>query len=217
MVPVRHWSNRDDVISSLGTWPWREELAQKRKQQTRDLSDLVQGSVRANTFRGFAGLQPSRIFRPWAIQTFSGTALAELLGIQRQTDYDEWIERLAASLEKRWKDEAPEKIKCGPKYKLVNLLLKTLCESRIIPDDEWQKLVWLIHVPLDRYVLLSVRSCGQQFSTYASIGPIPRNPSMNFIKKSEEYRAFQQGIRELADRADVPPITLDYVAWNDVH
>ena len=217
MAPVLHSSIRDELISKLREWSWSDKLEQKRKHHTVDLTDLVQGSVGANTFRGFAGVQPSRIFRPWAEQTFSGTALAELLGIQRQTDYDEWIERLATSLENRWKAEAPQEIKYGPKYKLVNLLLKALCESAIIPDDAWQKLVWLIHVPLDRYVLLSIRSCGQQFSTYARIGSVPKNPSMNFIKNSEEYRAFQQGIRELADRAGVPPITLDYVAWNDAH
>ena len=40
---------------------------------------------------------------------------------------------------------------------------------------------------------------------------------MNFVKDYEAYTCLQVGIRQLADQAGVPPIALDYLAWDDVH
>lgn len=72
----------------------------------------------------------------------------------------------------------------------------------MIPDDAWQKLVWLIHVPLDKHVLLGLRACVRYFPNKASIGVVPENPSMNFIKSQEAYTAFHEGIRALADKPE---------------
>lgn len=217
MAIMRYWSNPNQLINSLREFNWSAAIAQKRTQQTTDMSDLVKRAVQANTWRGFAGLRPSKIFRPWAVEVFSGSALTELLGIENRTTYDEWLARLAAALERHWKDCGGGQIGCGPKYKLIDLLLKIVCESPVVHDDIWRRLVGLIHVPLDKHVLLGLRSCVRHFPNYGSIGVIPEKPSMNFVKNYEAYTSLQEGIRRLANEAGVPPIALDYLAWDDVY
>jgi hypothetical protein len=40
---------------------------------------------------------------------------------------------------------------------------------------------------------------------------------MSSIKDKREYQALQEGIRVLAQRAGVPPIAYDYLAWDVSH
>jgi hypothetical protein len=99
----------------------------------------------------------------------------------------------------------------------VNLTVRYGCESSLINDDDFEHAVKLIHVPLDACVLKAIRNCANTFEDYEVIGTIPRRPSMSSVRSFEQYQTIQNGIRALADEAEVGPIVVDEVAWMKAH
>lgn len=105
----------------------------------------------------------------------------------------------------------------GQAAKLVNLTVRHGCESPLVNDDEFERAIKLIHVPLDVCVLKAIRKCAKEFDDYEKIRTIPKRPSMSSVSSFEQYQAIQKGIRSLADEAEVSPIVVDEVAWVQPH
>ncbi len=105
----------------------------------------------------------------------------------------------------------------GQPAKLVNLTVRHGCESSLVNDDEFERAIKLIHVPLDVCVLKAIRKCAKEFDDYEKIGTIPKRPSISSVSSFEQYQAIQNGIRALADEAEVSPIFVDEVAWVKPH
>jgi len=108
-------------------------------------------------------------------------------------------------------------ISYGPSLKLPNLVMRHVCLYRGLSDELVEKLVWYLHVPLDSFTIQAVARCVDLFPNKQAIGRIPASATMSFIKNREMYEAFQEGIRQMAAEAGVPPIALDYVAWDSSH
>jgi hypothetical protein len=79
------------------------------------------------------------------------------------------------------------------------------------------RLVWLLHVPLDKYSILAIRNCLRDHPAARDIGTIPSNATMGFVKSERMYQGFQAIIHDLAKKADTPPIALDILSWDIQH
>jgi len=210
-MSVPSWARSEAASSALQQFDWKDYLRQKREKQTRDLPELIRKSVTATTYRGFHGLTPSATFRPWALEVVTGQQYSNLAGISIRAQFDVWLAQLGGDLERRWEREQHERIRCGGKFKLLDLLTRMLCEWPGMPEDLCSTLIFFVHVPLDKYVLSALRGCIRSFEEKDVIGLIPENPGMGFVRDYEMYMALQRGIRGLADVAGVPPIALDYL------
>jgi hypothetical protein len=210
-MSIPSWARPEAAIKDLRRFDWKSYVHRKRQEQTRDPCQLIFKAVTATTYRGFRGLTPSATFRPWALEVVTGHQYEMLAVISDQAQFDAWLARLGGDLERRWKKEQHEYIRCGPKYKLLDLLIRMLCEWPEMPEEVCLALVHFVHVPLDKYVLGALRGCVRSFDGKDIIGLIPESPGMGFVRDYEMYMALQCGIRGWADAAGVPPIALDYL------
>lgn len=96
------------------------------------------------------------------------------------------------------------------------LLMKGVCGVPEIPKATYDRLVWFLHVPLDSYSIQAVRNCIDA-RLKEQIGHIPSSAGMGFMKTREVYDGLQETIRLLAEKANVPPIALDILAWDEAH
>lgn len=213
-TPVR-WANPDRLIVALRRSRWEEWFLRERRMGPTGLVDVIRGSVGANTFRAFRKPPaPSAVFRTWAEQALVDEKyLDKLLRIRSEDAYREWLDGLVQDFRRRWKREMGSAIAFGPSYKLPNLLVKAVCASTLMPDRQFQRLVKLLHVPLDSYSIQAVRHCISVFPDAAVIGPVPASAGMSFVRNDTMYNAFQDGIRLLAREAGA----LDCLAWNEAH
>jgi hypothetical protein len=176
--------------------------------------------VGANTFRAFHHMpkEPSRVFREWALEALCGRSgyFRKLLSIKNRADYDRWLNQFAADFRGHWKRQMGCEIPFGPSLKLPNLLMKGVCGLHEIPEATYNRLVWCLHVPLDSYSIQAVRNCIDA-RLKEQIGHIPSSAGMGFVKTREVYDGLQETIRLLAEKANVPPIALDILAWDEAH
>ncbi|NPV51866.1 MAG: hypothetical protein HPY60_11835, partial [Candidatus Methanofastidiosum sp.] len=98
----------------------------------------------------------------------------------------------------------------GIASKLCNLVLKKLPCLLNLDEDFKQRLIRLLHVPLDHYSIVGLRRL-------ITNPKIPSNATMNFIKKPEEYLLLQRYIADVAKEAGVPAIYYDILAWDMAH
>jgi hypothetical protein len=152
-------------------------------------------------------------FRAWALNALDDARLRSLQQVKSQLEYSEWLYRLSDHFRGFWKKQMQgNEIPYGPSLKLPNLPVRQLCLYREISDDCGENLMWYLEVPLDSYTIQAVANCIDLFVNKRAIGKIPSSATMSFIKNRAMYEAFQDGIRQITRRADVPAIALDYVA-----
>ena len=208
----KQWPNRLALVRDLAKYPWRRHI------EPSDVALVVRQSVVANTFRAFQRLpnKPSVVFREWGAGALETRGfLDRLRGVRSRDSYDQWLAGLVSDFREEWKREMGKAIPFGPSLKLPNLLVKALLESRLLPDSVRERIVWFLHVPLDSYTIQAVTNCPD--TSGDQIRKILNSATMRFVENQAVYDSLQKRIRSLADEAAVPPIALDYLAWNASH
>ena len=206
----------DQLITLLRTAG--PQLRARYFQSQPDLSDLINRSVGANTFRAFAhpARKPSEIFREWAHRYFIRARLYDLREISDQSQYDRFVDAAIADLTQYWSDHGKQQLRFGASRKLINLLLKRIVRLSALGDAARNTLIPLLHVPHDLFCLAAIRRSANSGRFGTSIA-IPRNASMGFIASAAQYAALQELVRRIAAAAGEPPISVDLVAWNYAH
>jgi hypothetical protein len=218
-ISTVEWSDRREAVESLknAARDWRYRITRTRQSEL-DICRIVEESVASNTFRAFRRVEkPSRLYRGWAYM-FLKNGFHRLIGKENREDFDKAHEEIVHDLLAYWACVGDTEMQhYGQAAKLVNLTVRHGCESSLVNDDEFERAVKLIHVPLDVCVLRAIRKCVKDFDGYEKIGTISKRPSMSSVSKIEQYQAIQNGIRSLADEAEVTPIVVDEVAWVQPH
>lgn len=73
-------------------------------------------------------------------------------------------------------------------------------------DDRRTEVLSYLHVPLDRYTLVGIRNCTND-------PVIPKTATVTFVTGLVIYNQIQSAIRNITDRASVPAIYFDVLAW----
>ncbi len=219
MPTPKRWGSDKELITDMRNCDWKGSFAERRiKCAQSDWQSIVQGAVGANTFRAFTRLpnRPSVVFREWAYKSLEagGEYFSKLSAINSQLEYDEWLNEYAGTFRRAWRRQMGSEIPFGPSMKLPNLLMKSACLWRGIPKSRSNRLIWYLHVPLDSFTIQAVRDCTDPGGT---IGRIPASAGMGYVKDIGTYLAFQELMRSLSGRANVPPIAIDILAWDVAH
>lgn len=186
------------------------------RSRSDELEHIVRESVGPNTFRAFRGLpkrNPAEIFRNWASSALADNATIEsLVGSKSQEAYDRWLEQFSSSLAGEWHDQTGQQLPYGASRKLPNLLLKRFARCSSLGEDQRRTLVGFLHVALDLYSLVAIRGVVDELGF-----AIPSNATMKFVNGQTKYDRLQHVIRNIAKRADVPPIYFDVLVWDMSH
>ncbi|MCF8297467.1 MAG: hypothetical protein K9J13_08005 [Saprospiraceae bacterium] len=182
-----------------------------KEKLKRDKSNL---SIAGNTFRAYRDykIPPSKVFKNWIIQnkiieSFSSSSLT----IKSYNDFLQHHNWLSIDLEKYWHTIQSKNLTISQKFKIIDLLIKTLSKLSFNKSLEINyKLCQYGHIPLDKFALLAVK---ENFSGIV----ISKNPSMGDIEDNNTYYFIQNQIRILTEKANVPNLYFDYYAWNRVH
>lgn len=175
------------------------------------IEDVIKSGVAGNTFRAFRNLpvKPSITFREWAISYIKGS-LHELSTIADNQHYTQFVHEATNNLCSEWQQITGSEMGYGRGAKLFNLVLKRFACLSSLTKVQKSTLINLLHVPLDSYTIIGLRRIVVRFS-------IPKNATMKFIKSPAQYMEYQTAIRSIADKAGVPPIYYDVLAWDMVH
>ena len=186
----------------------RKDFVKKLKKHKRELrgwlekewnlEDLITRSVKGNTFRAFQNMpeKPSVVYRTWAKEQLSNkTTVKTIKKITSQKEYDAWIKKFSDDFGDFWKKRMKESIQYGPKRKLPNLLMKHFVRWEELTKKQRQRLIDLIHVPLDQYTLLAVKNCIDKSKLF-----IPKNATMSFTANEEMYNSIQKLMRDIQER-----------------
>jgi predicted Fe-S protein YdhL (DUF1289 family) len=191
----------------------KSEISHWFDQREQSLDEVIQESVQSNKFRAFHNLpqKPSVVFREWASQECkNGKALEELEGVRSQLGFDAWSKEFSDKLGRAWKDQMEQSIPYGPMRKLPDLLVKRLMRWSGMDDDRRTEVLSYVHVPLDRYTLVGIRNCIDD-------PEIPSTATMTFVTGLMMYNQIQSAIRNITERAGVPAIYFDVLAWDMSH
>lgn len=175
-------------------------------------------SVGPNTFRYFhhLPLQPSVVYREWAIRTITPELIDRLLRCDDQTEYDSMLRQMVSSLRRTWLRKMGKTLDIGPAIKLPSLLLKHLCASTLVAATRLTAATRFLHTPLDSYTLAAILTV-HNGSVNDKECSIPSAAGMGWVSSWRQYRMVQGTIQDCAARAKVPPIALDVLAWNWTH
>jgi hypothetical protein len=175
------------------------------------IDDVVITGVAGNTFRAFRKLpvQPSTTFRDWAKNYIQDT-FTTLSQISNNTEYSKYIDQATLSLCDKWRELTNSEMGYGRGAKLFNLVLKKFACLQSLSSEQKNKLISLQHIPLDSYTIIGLRLIAPELS-------IPKNATMKFIETHEQYILFQEKITAIANKANVPPIYYDILAWDMGH
>jgi hypothetical protein len=180
-----------------------------------DIEEIVIASVSANTFRAFSHmpLRPSDIFHSWAINLLSQKSfIRNIKAINSQTVFDKWQFNFASSFEKYWNYKMGKRhsIPFGASRKLPNLLLKHIVLWNALSKNDRNKLIGFLHIPYDSYSLLTLKNA------VAGI-KIPSTATMQYVDNLALYNLLTIQSKLIATFANVPPIYIDVLAWNEAH
>lgn len=220
MPTPRTFATRKELLEALRQYGWVSWLRDgRRKEQSTSLEEIVRSAVMGNTFRAFHFTKhpPSEAFRTWARGALNDNRLHVLQNINSQRQYTDWLYRFALGFRVYWRRAMGQEMPFGPSMKLPNLLAKRLLFYSKLPEKAVERLIWFLEVPLDSYTLQAVARISDSFPNASVIGRIPSSATMNYVGDLEMYEAFQEGVRQLAKEAGVPPIILDCVAWDAAH
>lgn len=198
----------------------KDSLAEWFEKRYENVDRIVRDSVGANTFRAFRKPPPpSKVFRSWATRRLSEDGVVrEIADLRSEKDYDLWLKEFSKDLSEHWRRKmGPEKgMPFGPGRKLPNLLMKHVVLWSRLDDEQRSRLAGFLHVPFDKYSLSIVRNCVPDRYRPA-VGRIRKDVTMKFVDSEAKYDALMGMSREIAKKADVPPIYLDVLAWNQPH
>jgi hypothetical protein len=205
------FTNEKQLVCELGSDKNREQAQEFFSQRFEDIKTVVKEGVAGNTFRAFRiwkGNKPSVVFREWTEAHIHET-LGELCNISKKGDYADYVHNATLELCKIWPKKMNAEMGYGRGSKLLNLVFKKLaCYSRI---DAFKKtLIDLQHVPLDSYTIVGLKYLLPKLS-------IPASATMKFVTNRDEYYIFQEYISSVAQKAGVPPIYYDILAWDKAH
>jgi hypothetical protein len=157
----------------------------------------------------------AEIYREWATKNID-LIINKLNNTQTKEEYDKNLFGWINSFINHWESQTDEenKIIFGPASKMVNLLIKTLNESKIITND---RLMQFFHVPFDLYSLKPLIKIINKISDVNYKIDIPKNPTMKFITNPEIYWIIQNSVFKLCKNASISPILYDYWCWNEKH
>ena len=185
-------------------------------KNNKSTEDIAETAVGQNTYRGIYGFTdvggPKHIFTRWARDALNREAFT-IASLHSHPKYDQWLESFADDLRSSWprRTEDGERINYGQSRKLTNLLLRQCLFWNRIDDDERKRLLSLLHVPLDEYVLVALRK-----TLASSYGiRLGAQPGMSSVTDKSMYAIIQRAIRDIAQSASVPPIYLD--VWPLMH
>lgn len=147
-------------------------------EHNESLSTLVKSSVGISTFRAFhlkakgSKRRPSDVYREYTLGLLENK-LDEFRSIQDLVTYSKFVECAAEGLVNVFDIEANETgfIEFGRAAKMLNLSFKFALKLRTFSEDERNRLISFLHVPLDSFTLQGIRVLATEFR-------IPSNASM---------------------------------------
>jgi hypothetical protein len=80
-----------------------------------------------------------------------------------------------------------------------------------------ERVAWLLGVPVDLYTIKAACDCVREFPKSTPISGVPKGAMMSFIRNRKMYECFRDGIRNLTQKASVPPIVYDCLTWVSRH
>lgn len=211
-MPTPYEFQSEDELVDLLKEPQTICAAQKFfEQQSPSISEVVRTGVASNTFRAFRKLpvRPSVTFRAWATDYITGT-LKALQTISEHQHYAQYVHDATNTLCAEWLRTTGSVMGYGRGAKLFNLVLKKQACLSSLSEERRTTLISLLHIPLDSYTIIGLRRIAPQLA-------IPKKPTMKFIETPEQYNKFQSVIRDIARKAEVPPIYYDVLAWDKAH
>ncbi|MDP3026568.1 MAG: hypothetical protein Q8N63_02580 [Nanoarchaeota archaeon] len=211
MKEILIFKNVEEAVNILKKYDKKIEKKEMSKEE------VVRKSISSNIFRAFHKLnkKPSEIYREWATKNID-LIINKLNNTQTKEEYDKNLFGWINSFINHWESQTDEenKIIFGPASKMVNLLIKTLNESKIITND---RLMQFFHVPFDLYSLKPLIKIINKISDVNYKIDIPKNPTMKFITNPEIYWIIQNSVFKLCKNASISPILYDYWCWNEKH
>lgn len=218
------FSDRASLISALRTvGATGAQCFAIPPEEQRPALEVVRDWVSANTFRAFhnCATRPSVIFREWALGQLESADFPQTLAdIYSREEYVEWHKGFCDSLATVWHQRAEKSMPWGPSRKLPDLLMKGILRNWRRPpwNNQWAvKLCWWVNVPLDSFVLTTIRS---ELKVRGTGGRtrylIPASATMGWVSSQARYDLVQDAIRDVAREAGVPAIHFDF-AWELAH
>src|SRR5579859_1252977 len=181
--------------------------------------EIVETAVGKETYRGLHYFDPGPkvVFTSWALNEIGTNSLRQAANLPDQAAYDKWLTEFTGRLRHYWRgsQNPPRGIEYGQGRKLTNLLMKKYVLWTDLGTLERGRLTKYLHVALDEYVLLGIRTCILEFPAHAV--RIPTKPSMGAVTDEKMNRRIQAGLREIARQAEAPTIYLDVFFWNLSH
>ncbi len=217
-TPVE-FPNKESLISRLRAD--ERSLARFFERRYQKLRPIVRDSVGSNTFRAFAHMlqPPAQVFYSWANQRLSDDGvIRQITDLRSEEEYDRWLKDFSNDFSATWDQRmGPEKrMTYGPGRKLPNLLMKHVVLWSRLDDVQRSRLIRFLHIPFDKYSLSILRNCiPNRFRPV--VGRIRKDVTMKFVGSEAKYNALMVLSREIAEEADIPPIYLDVLAWNQSH
>ena len=211
------FANCEQLVAELRKRDWQKNLREQNSKNL-DLGPLtaIHRSVTKSTYRSFRGYgewTPSLVFREWASTELIQGKFEELVRVRSQAQYHVWAIGMARSLAKEWQKKLRYSLDLARALKLINLLAKGLCIVSPLWPETYQKVVWHIEVPLDKYSLRPL-SCVPEL---ADIGIRWSVASMGSVKNLKTYCKIQESIFKVCKSAGVPPLAYDGLVWDAPH
>jgi hypothetical protein len=198
-----------------------EALAGWFETRYEDVESIVWYSGSSNTFRAFAHMphKPSQVYYDWAQRMLSDEGVVEqITNLRSERAYDFWLKGFSQDLSEHWRRKMRRKMPYGPSRKLPNLLMKLFVLWSGLDDEQRSRLIGFLHVPFDKYSLTVLRNCvPDSYRPIVGRIPSPKSVSMKFVDSEAKYDALTALASEIAEEADLPPIYLDVLAWNQTH
>jgi hypothetical protein len=210
------FKNEEELVDKFRSKKNCERAREFFNQRFEDIATIVEKSVVGNTFRAFRisekGNRPSDVFRE-STKIYIERTLKELCNISEKGGYADYVHIATDELCTIWQKRMEAKLGYGRASKLLNLVFKGLACYSDIDDTFREKLIRWLHVPLDSYTIVGLKNL---LST-PSIPSIPASATMKFVTNRDQYFDFQEYISFVAQKAKVPPIYYEILAWDSAH
>jgi hypothetical protein len=177
------------------------------------LSDIINTAIGSNTYRVFrrnGATTPSSLFKKWAFSVLGNECDIKLkLCVETKEQFDLFFSSLCNDLLETWNSEL-DGMTIFRSRKMVTLLLKNLVFWEGFNNDELLTYITRVPLPLDSRTLSAIRIPYNKTGKYI----IPNKPTMGFINQEDKYTDLQNYMHNLAAKAGIPVIYLDYLYFD---